>query len=299
MHKLLTAGLLLLLLVPHASAISEEALLDSIQRTSFAYFWNEANPSNGLVKDRDTGGSPASIASVGFGLSAICVAIDHGWITRSQGVDRVLTTLQTFWTCPQNASADSACGYRGLFYHFLDMNTGLRAWSSELSTIDTGLLFAGILHAREYFDTNDSLDIEIRAIADSITQRAEWDFTWTGGGIKMGWTPETGFNGFGEWVGYNEAMIMYIIAFGSPTHPVPGVAWNTWTNNYFWGSHYGYQYVEFPPLFGHQYSHCWIDFRNIHDTYMQNKGITYFENSRRATLAQRAYCIDNPGNQIG
>jgi hypothetical protein len=115
----------------------------------------------------------------------------------------------------------------------------------------------------------------------------------------MGWKPVSGFDGFGTWVGYNEAMILYILAIGSPTHPVGDFTWFTWTSGYDWLTEYGYTYVNFPPLFGHQYSHCWIDFRSIQDVYMQSKGITYFENSRRATLAQREYCIDNPGGWAG
>lgn len=281
------------------AGISEPALLDSLQRTAFDFFWNEASPTTGLVRDRSASWSPCSIASTGFGLSAICVGIEHGWITREQGRARILAALSTLWTTPQGSDASGVCGYRGLYYHFLDMNTATRVWDSELSTIDTALLFAGILDAKEYFDTADPLDIEVRALADSITERAEWDYMYLGWGIKMGWKPGTGFSGFGDWIGYNEAMILYIIAMGSPTHPVPAGAWNAWVSGYDWQTWYGYTYVAFPPLFGHQYSHCWIDFRDIQDTYMLIQGIDYFENSRRATLAQREYCIDNPGNHIG
>lgn len=300
LRRTLLAGLLIALTAPAAiSQISEEALLDSIQRTAFNYFWNEANPTTGLIKDRDTPGSPASIASTGFGLTAICIGIDHGWITRAEGRDRILAALQTFWTTPQGTGSTGTCGYRGLFYHFLDMSAATRVWNSELSTIDTALLFAGILDAREYFDTGDSLDVVLRGLADSITTRAEWDYMDLGTGIKMGWTPETGFSGFGTWVGYNEAMIMYIIALGSPTYPIPALSWSYWMLGYSWQTQFGQTYVVFPPLFGHQYSHCWVDFRNIQDAYMRNKGIDYFENSRRATLAARQYCIVNPESHIG
>jgi len=280
-----------------ARAIETAALLDSLQHGAFDFFWNEANPSNGLVKDRSTPGSPCSIASTGFGLSAICIGIDHGWVSREDGRARVLTTLDTFWTGPQGPAASGTIGYQGLFYHFLDMNTATRTWSCELSTIDTALLFAGILDAKQYFDTADPLDVQVRALADSITHRANWSFAYNGIGIRMGWTPEG--TSFGTWVGYNEATILYILAIGSPTHPVPSFSWFTWTSGYNWSTQYGQTYVTFPPLFGHQYSHCWIDFRSIQDVYMANKGITYFENSRRATLAQQAYCIANPGGWLG
>jgi hypothetical protein len=283
-----------------ATTLTTPALLDSLQQTAFNYFWLEANPANGLIKDRSTPASPASIASVGFGLSAICIGIDHGWITRDAGQARVLTTLDWFWNAPQGSTSTGTTGYKGLFYHFLDMNTGLRVWNSELSTIDTALLMCGVLDAKQYFDTSDPDDVQIRALADSLYRRADWDFMRASGvGIRLGWNPESGFNPFGNWVGYNEAMILYILAIGSPTHPVPASTWFTWTSGYNWSTEYGYTYLIFPPLFGHQYSHCWIDFRGIQDIYMRSKGITYFENSRRATLAQRAYCIANPGGHLG
>jgi hypothetical protein len=180
------------------------------------------------------------------------------------------------------------------------MNAATRVWDSELSTIDTALLFAGIIDAKEYFSTGDPGDVEVRALADSIYYRADWEFVRNfNPGIMMGWKPGTGFSGFGMWIGYNEAMILYILALGSPTHPVPASTWSTWTNGYSWQTHYGQSYVNFPPLFGHQYSHCWIDFRNMRDAYMDVQGITYFENSRRATLAAREYCIANPGGFVG
>jgi hypothetical protein len=289
------AAVLLAVSAPAASALTNEALLDTLQHTAFDFFWNEANPANGLVKDRSTAGSPCSIASTGFGLSAICIAVDHGWVTRATGRARVLTTLQTFWNGPQGFQTSGTIGYKGLYYHFLDMNTAVRTWTSELSTIDTALLFAGILDAKEYFTQDETSENQIRALADSIYYRADWEFMRNlGVGILLGWKPETGFAGYGNWVGYNEAMILYVLALGSPTHPVPAFTWDTWTSGYSWQTQYGYSFVVFPPLFGHQYSHSWIDFRNIYDAYMLDKGIDYFENSRRATLAQRAYCIANP-----
>jgi hypothetical protein len=273
------------------------ALLDTIQHAAFKYFWFEANPSNGLIKDRSTSDSPCSIAATGFGLSAICIGVDHGWVTREEARDRVLTTLKTFWQKPQG-SGDGYIGNFGLFYHWLDMTTATRTWNSELSTIDTGLLLAGILDAKQYFTETDSVEQLIRALADSIYQRMNWDLMRNhNSGIVMQWTPTNGFEG--QWVGYNEASIMYILALGSPTFPVDYSAWVTWTQGYSWATYYGQTYVIFPPLFGHQYSHCWIDYRSIADSYMRGKGITYFENSRRATLAQRAYCIANPGRHVG
>jgi hypothetical protein len=292
--------LLSALLLSHSSAqISTEALLDTIQHTAFNFFWQEANPSNGLIRDRGPGNAPSSIASVGFGLSAICIGVDHGWVTRAAARDRVLTTLTTFWTGPQGGGTSGYIGRWGLFYHFLDMNDATRTWTCELSTIDTGLLLAGIIDARQYFNGSDSMETRIRALADSIYYRMNWDLMRNfNPGIMLGWHPETGFIR-AQWIGYNEATIMYILALGSPTYPVDYTAWQTWTQGYQPGAYYGYSYIIFPPLFGHQYSHCWIDFRAINEPYMAQHGLTYFENSRRATLAQRAYSIANPGRHAG
>ncbi|WP_420456681.1 glucoamylase family protein [Rubrivirga sp.] len=279
--------------------------IDETARRAFDYFWEEANPANGLVKDRSTPGSASSIAAVGFGLSAITVAIDRGWITREQGVARTLATLDFFATCPQGEASSGTCGYRGFFYHFLDMQSGRRQGTNELSTIDTALLLGGVLHAAQYYDGAGD-EATIRDLADQIWRRVEWD--WAANRpplVTLGWKPEAGQGGFAicngglcDWNGYNEAMILYVLGLGSPTHPLAGNAWDAWTAGYAgqWQTHYGYEFLVFPPLFGHQYSHVWIDFRNIQDDYMRGRNSTYFENSRRATLAQRAYAIDNPQN---
>lgn len=294
MKRALLALLALLACTGTARAAIDVAVLDSLQYRGFLYFWNEANPANGLIKDRSTPGSPASIAANGFGFSAICIAVDHGWLTRDAARQRVLTTLQTFWNGPQGPAPTNVMGYKGLYYHFLDMTTGNRTWNCELSTIDTALLFAGIVHAREYFSSADPTDVQIRALADSILWRADWNWARNGtSGIAMGWLPDgSGFGNFGTWAGYSEAKLMYLLAIGSPTHPAPAADWNFWCSFYGWsnpgGADVGY-YVPFPPLFGHQYSECWYDFRHIQDAYMQFRGITYFENSRRATLSQIAY----------
>ena len=286
--------------VPAARALTTTALLDTLQHTAFDYFWEEASAGSGLIKDGSQDWSVCSIAAQGFGYSAYCVAVDHGWVTREAARDRIIRGLEKLWTVPQGTAATNVNGYKGFFYHFLDLNTGVRTWDCELSSIDTALLIAGILDAKEYFDAPNERETHLRALADSIYYRVDWDFMRNGGnGIRMGWKPGTGFSGFGDWTGYNEAMILYILAIGSPTHPVPAWTWYHWTLGYWWGTQYGQTYVIFPPLFGHQYSHCWIDFRHIQDAYMRNKGITYHENSRRATLAAREYCIANPGGWVG
>ena len=279
-----------------ARATPIDQILDNMQQFGFNYFWNEANTTNGMIKDRMTG-NYCSIAAVGFGLSSICIGIDHGWITRAQGATRVQTTLNTFWTLPQGTATTGTIGYKGFFYHFLHMSDGLRDGTTELSDIDTALLLAGILDCKQYFDGSDPTEVSIRALADQIYQRVDWSFfqNTSQNGLMIQWTPESGFN-TGVWKGYNEMMIMYLLAMGSPTHPVPSADWGTYTSGYVYGTLYGQTYVQYGALFTHQYSHCWIDFRNKRDTFMQTHGPSdYFQNSRKATLAQQAYCIANPG----
>ncbi|HKO55590.1 MAG TPA: glucoamylase family protein [Thermoanaerobaculia bacterium] len=185
-------------------------------------------------------------------------------------------------------------GYKGFFYHFLDMKTGERFEDVELSTVDTSLLLAGALFSQSYFDRDDPTEKAIRDAAEELYRRVDWQWEVVRPhAISMGWKPEDGFHTY-DWRGYNEAMIVVILALGSPTHPVEPEAWTEYTKTYKWGNFLGHEHLLFAPLFGHQYSHVWIDFRGIQDAYMKSKGIDYFENSRRATIAQREYAILNP-----
>ena len=287
------------------SFVTDNDFLDFLERASFDFFWYEANPDNGLIKDRSTSTSASSIASVGFGLSSICIGVDHGWITRLEGRARVLATFRSFWRGPQSNAATGVMGYKGFFYHFLDMTTATRSGDTELSSIDTGLLLAGILDAQQYFTETDSIETDIRALADSIFNRVDWIWMTNGGSsLTMGWYPDvTGNHGSGfisaRWIGYNEGMILNLFGLGAATNQLPAGVWNSWVSGYTQQTYAGYTFVGFPPLFGHQYSHCWVDFRNIADAYMRGMGITYAENTRRATLAQREYCIANPGQFTG
>jgi hypothetical protein len=177
------------------------------------------------------------------------------------------------------------------------MATGQRYANTELSTIDTSLLIAGVLTAATYFDRGDAGEVEARALADDLYRRVDW--TWAmsdaSGLVAMGWKPDTGLYAAG-WRGYNEAMILYVLGLGSPTHPLPDTAWAAWAASYApaWKREYGQTYLSFPPLFGHQYSHVWIDFRGIQDAFMRAHGSDYFQNSRAATYAQQAYAVANP-----
>jgi hypothetical protein len=280
---------------PAAVPDPRDPFLDTLQQRTFRWFWEKTNPVNGLVPDRWPTKSFSSVGAIGFGLTAYPIGVERGYVSRAEARARVKTTLEFLWRAPQGSAATGVTGYKGFFYHFLDMDTGLRFQTVELSTIDSALLFAGALTCREYFDGLDADETAIRALADSLYARADW--TWAVVNpplVNMGWTPEHGFNQPWDWKGYDEAMILYVLALGSPTHPIDSTAWGRWTNTYQWRDYYGQQHVNFAPLFGHQYSHLWIDFRGIQDAYMRARGIDYFENSRRATIAQRDYATANP-----
>nr|NQU93109.1 Tat pathway signal protein [Bacteroidota bacterium] len=273
--------------------------LDDLHRRTFNFFWDLADPVSGLTPDRWPTESFSSIAAMGYGLTAYIIGVEHQYVTREEAANRVLKTLRFLWDLPQGDNETDVAGYQGFYYHFLDMRTGMRFKTVELSTIDTGLLMAGILSCLTYFDGDSETESKIRKLADSLYRRVEWDWFLNDNDLlSMGWHPEKGFLK-AEWSGYNEAMILYILALGSPTHPVPGVCWKNWTQNYLWADFMGYEHVNFGPLFGHQFSHMYIDFRKIQDEYMKEKGIDYFENSRRATLSNRAYCVENKKGFVG
>ncbi len=282
---------------------NQSAFLDTLQHRTFLYFWHEANPDNGLVKDRSTEGSPCSIAAVGFGIVAWAIGAEHGWITRQQAVERTLNCLRFFWRSEQSTDK-LATGYRGFYYHFLDMKTGQRFWNCELSTIDTAWLLAGIRFAAQYYHQNDPAEKEIRELADRLTFRVDWEWAALpdtgkfGYMPSMGWTPEEGFNPLG-WYGYTEAQYIYILAAGSGYQHARR-AYQKWFETYHWDEPYpGLAHATFAPLFGHQWTKMFVDLRGLVDDYLAEKGIDYFENSRRATLTQQRYAIDNPNGWAG
>lgn len=273
--------------------LTVDAELEKLQLESLNYFLHETNPANGLVIDKTEVDWPASIAATGLALASYPVAVERGFLERAAAVGRTLTTLRFFWNSPQGPGPD-ATGYQGFYYHFLDMQSGRRAWQCELSTVDSAFLLAGALTAGMYFAADTPDENEIRTLADALYRRADWQWA-QGSGVTVthGWKAESGFLKH-RWEGYDEALLLYILGLGSPTHPLPEESYPAWASTYRWEHCYGQEYLYAGPLFAHQLSHVWIDFRGIQDAFMRGKGIDYFENSRRATYVQRQYAIDNP-----
>jgi hypothetical protein len=275
-----------------------DAELERLQRESFDYFLHEANPDNGLVIDKTAPNWPASIAATGLALASYPIAVERGFMSRVQAIERTLNTLRFFWNSPQGPEAD-ATGYKGFYYHFLDMKTGRRVWLCELSTVDSAFLLAGMLTAGIYFTANTAEEQEIRTLADKLYTRADWQWAQNQGlTVTHGWKPESGFLPY-RWEGYDEAMLLYVLGLGSPTYPLPQSSYTAWASTYEWKQFYGYEYLYAGSLFTHQLSHIWIDFRDIQDAYMREKASNYFENSRRATYVQQQYAIHNPLALVG
>jgi hypothetical protein len=283
---------------------TQQATLDQLEKRTFEYFRDSANPLNGQSPDHWPQGTNgdyfSSIASVGFGLTAYGIGVERGWMKRDEAVQRTLATLRFFHNAPQGDEAD-ATGAHGFFYHFLDMQTGKRYFSKnaqhvELSSQDTAILMGGVLFSLSYYDHDTKDESEIRELADSIYRNVDWAWFTNGGPLLQGgWVPDHGFD-LNNYHGYIETTILYLLALGSPTHPVKPEAWKRYCETYdkTWGSFQGQEHLGGGPMFWHQYTHVWFDFRGIQDEYMRRRGIDYFENSRRATFAQREYAIHNP-----
>src|SRR5262249_18753892 len=206
-----------------------DPFLAELQERTFRFFWDTANPQNGLIPDRFPTPSYSSIAAVGFGLTTYPIGVERGYITREQARERVLATLRFFYTAPQSSEPHGAAGYRGFFYHYLDMQTGERFGDSELSTVDTAILLAGMLFCQSYFDRPQLEEAQIRSLTELIYRRVDWRWAQPKApAITHGWSPSEGFLEY-DWRGYNEAMLVYLLALGSPTFPVGADAWKEWT----------------------------------------------------------------------
>jgi len=270
-----------------------EDQLEALAWVSVEYFLKEVNHQNGLIRDKTQDGAPASIAAVGMALATAPLAVERGGAPRDFMARRTLTRLRFFWNSPHGPEPD-ATGYKGFYYHFLDMETGRRVWNCELSTVDSAFLLAGMLTAAAYFDQDTALEHEIRTLADALYRRADWRWAQNGGAtLTHGWRPETGFLPY-RWEGYDEALLLYMLALGSPTYPLPEESYAAWASTYEWKKIYDWELLYCGPLFTHQLSHLWIDFRGIQDAFMREHGLDYFENSRRATYVHQQYAIRNP-----
>jgi hypothetical protein len=265
---------------------ADEAFLEDLSRRAFRFFWENADPRTGLVRDRArTDGSPheervrhvASIASTGFGLTGLCIAAERRWVAPAEAAARARASLRFL--------AEEMPHHRGWFYHFVDMRTGERVWQSELSSIDTTLLVAGVLTVRQCFRD----DPEVVRHATKIYERI--DYPWMLDGdpylLSMGWHPESGFIA-ARWDNYSEHTMLYLMAIGSPTHPIPPAAWYWWRRD--WNVYRGRTFLGRVGLFTHQYSQAWVDYRGRRED--RASRVNYFENSAVATRAHREFCLD-------
>lgn len=264
---------------PSSLSPEDDQLLDEVEKANFLYFWEQANPQTGMVKDRANSRSTdtsivASIAATGFGLTALSIAQQRNYISVTDARDRVLVTLRFLWK--------KLPTHRGFFYHFANINTGERVWDSEVSSVDTAILLCGILTCRQHFARHS----EISNLAYEIFNRVDW--SWLSEDTSLlpqGWTPEIGFLPY-RWDYYSELMMMYLLGMGSSAHPLPEDTWNAWKRTIF--EFDGLRYIgSFAPLFVHQYSQAWFDFRGKRDKYAD-----YFENSKIATQAHRLFCLE-------
>jgi hypothetical protein len=262
---------------PSPFSPQEEQFLDELEHSIFLYFWEQANPETGLIKDRcnarikDTG-IVGSIASTGFGLTAICIAEKRGFVSYADARLRVLSTLIYLWR--------KLPTHRGFFYHFANINTGERIWDSEVSSIDTTMLLCGILTCKQHFHDRDIIEL-----AHAIFDRVDWSWISEDTSLlSQGWTPESGFLPY-KWDYYSELMMIYLLGMGASLHPLRPEAWAAWKRINF--EYEGLHYIgSFAPLFVHQYSQAWFDFRHKRDKYAN-----YFQNSATATEAHKKFCL--------
>jgi hypothetical protein len=273
---------------------TDSEMLNRLFKETFQYFIKRVDPVTGLMADCSKRGSPSSIGVVGMGLSVYIAAVENNLISRKKAMVEILKVLRFIYFSKQSQDPD-ASGYRGFYYHFLDMKTGKRVWKCELSTIDTAFFIAGALSVSCYFNGGSKEETEIRQLADDLYRRVDWHWALAGTeNISHGWKPETGFLQSAWNDKYSEAMILYMLAMGSPTYPIPVKGYKKWTQTFDIKKRYGIEYIYAGPLFIHQFSHMWIDFRGIKDDLTGKLGFDYFENSQRATYMHREYAIRNP-----
>jgi hypothetical protein len=273
---------------------TDEEMLKELQRETFDYFLSEYNEETGLVADKTGPDSPASITVAGMTISVYIAGIERNFISKHEAARRILKVLKFMYEAEQS-TGKNATGYKGFFYHFLKMDTGKRAWKSELSTIDTTFFIAGALSAAAYFSGDNETESAIRQLANDLYLRVDWQWALNGDTtLSHGWSPESGFLPYRWDDNYSEALLMYVLALGSPSHPINVAGYNKWTSTFQLKRVYNLDYLYAGPLFIHQFSHIWIDFRGIQDDFNRKAGFDYFENSKRATYVHREYAIENP-----
>ncbi|HEX7369102.1 MAG TPA: glucoamylase family protein [Rhodanobacteraceae bacterium] len=276
----------------------DEAMLEDLQRKAFRFFERHVNPENGLVLDSTQPGQPYSIAAVGFALASYPIAVERGFIKRETALKHTRAALKFFDEADQSGAKDGI-GYQGFFYHFLKQDSTTRAWNCELSTIDTALLLAGAVTAAAYFARDTAHEREIRDRAEAIYSRVNWRWALNGqDAIALGWKPETGFL-VNRWLGYDESLIMHVLALAAPQFAVTPATYQAWTSTFKWRHLYNEDVLYAGPLFIHQFSQIWLDLRGIRDKFMASKQTDYFENSRVATHIHRQYAIRNPRKYEG
>ena len=263
---------------PTSLSPEDDQFLDEIEQVNFRYFWEQTNPATGITKDRCNlkvadNGIVGSIAATGFGLTALCIGQQRGFVSFSDARERAMTTLNSLWSVLPN--------HRGFFYHWANIDTGERIWDAEVSSVDTAILLCGVLTCREYFRS-----LELTKIANDVFNRVDW--TWLSEDTTLlphGWTPEVGFLPY-RWDLYSELMMMYLLGLGSASHPLREDTWSAWKRMTF--EYDGLRYIgSFAPLFVHQYSQAWFDFRGKRDKYAD-----YFQNSAIATDVHRRFCLE-------
>lgn len=286
------------------NSMSNDSLLELVAKEHFNYFVDNADPDTGHVLDISKPSErywqsdpyvPSNISATAFGLIAYAIAERRGWISRGEAIEYTLKVLRSLWQAPQCADRTGCSGYRGFYYRFLNHKTLTRSGKSELSSIDTGLLAASFRFLLFYYRGDDLAETEIRLLAGNLFDRIEW--SWLGddrGRVSLGWSPEEGILPY-HWKGANEAKILILLGLGSATYPLSDRAWKFYTEENYLTGYYGVLHFAFPPQFGHQYSHIFLEFRDIFDDLNRKYGFDYFENSRRATIIQYLYAIDNPG----
>ncbi len=290
---------------PYVATATDSTLMEELSRRTFNWFWILADPSTGWIADRTGDSRPTnpvvSTAAVGFGLTAYGIGAERGYVTRADAAERTNRVLSALLAGRQGTQASGSLGYRGWYYHFVTPNERARAFGSELSSIDTGLLLLGVIFSRQYFDQPSAAEDSIRARAGRIIDRVDWPFMLnrSNNGVEAGWTPERGYIGF-QYRGYSEAIFLYLLGLGAPINPLPEASWSYWRGGYVKGSTpwFAPNFVKFAPLFGHQYPQSWIDFRGLTSPELTDARLgpdyDYFENGRRATYASQAYAIQNP-----